>query len=66
MKNKKIRKIALIFYGYGIRQIVELDKVDIKGNYPSPEEGNSFELKGIIDKIVYIDRKHLKKLNKKW
>ena len=71
MKNQKTRKIELIFYGYGTRQILELDKIDMHVNYP--EEGGkltlpktnketSLTLEGNIIKIKYIGKKYLRKL----
>ena len=38
MKEKKIRKIELIFYGYGTRQIFELDEIDLQVDYPEEKD----------------------------
>ena len=68
----EVRKIELIVYGYGIREILELDVMDFETwveprsipkclEVDSPPSYTRFKIEGTIGKVKLITRKYLRK-----
>ena len=51
----KVRKTELIIYGYGIRTIFELDKIDLQVDYPNTDF--DFIKSGLLGKKLKLPKR---------
>ena len=52
--GKKVRKIELIFYGHGTREILELDNIDLSVDFPS--RGFNVMPRGLFGEILKLPK----------
>ena len=63
---KKVRKVEIIFHGYGTKTIIELEELDAMLDKDYFDNlSHTIDLKGKISGIKYFDRKYLSKLKRK-
>jgi len=54
--EKKVRKVELIFYGYGTKQVLDLEDLDLQVDFPPREEGVS--ISSIMGKKLELSKKY--------